>query len=232
VHIAELASQPLALIWLTVLIGLAVASVVLIIAVEWHFPARDLASAGTTKGKARQALSVVMSEGAPFDHHAATTCTASSVEAAAAVANDGESPVRMAPPWLERFLSFWYPASFGIDEGIAHLWMRAETAMSTQCIAGGCANGTFALALCLRWGASVATAFWLVVVFRRYEATSALPIEYGTATIVDMASGFLFYREHESMETWQLVLVIVGCVVVVGGICVTQRHASAAIKPL
>jgi hypothetical protein len=48
-----------------------------------------------------------------------------------------------------------------------------QVAMMTQCDKGGCGNETFAIAVSIRWIASAATAFWLVVVFRRYEPTLA-----------------------------------------------------------
>lgn len=102
---------------------------------------------------------------------------------------------RLAPRWLERTMAFVYPASMGADEAIAHLWLRADTAMLTQCDVGGCANGVFGAAVATRWTASIATSFWLVVVFRRYETTVALPIEYGTTTALDVLSGLVFYRE-------------------------------------
>lgn len=119
---------------------------------------------------------------------------------------------RLAPRWLERLMAFVYPCSFGLDEGIAHLWLRGDTAMSTQCMLGGCANETFIIAVLVRWGFSIATTFWLIVVFRRYETTIALPIEYGTVTAVDVISGLIFYQEYVIMSGWQLALVIIGCV--------------------
>lgn len=140
---------------------------------------------------------------------------------------DTRPPPHLAPRWLERAMTFVYPASMGIDEGIAHLWMRAETAMATQCADGGCDDGVFATAAAFRWSASIATAFWLVFVFRRYEATVALPIEYGTATVVDVTSALIFFKEHEKMSDSQLARVITGCVICVCGIAIGQLPSRA-----
>ena len=186
VHIlvSELAQRPVALVWMATLLSLALASVVLILYVEWRYPARDLKRAeAEAKGAGVTGGCVGMAAAAPPAH------ANGKHESATGNVPPSHPPPRLAPPWLERVMTFVYPASMGLDEGIAHLWMRAETAMSTQCVDGGCGNGTFAAAACLRWGASLATAFWLVVVFRRYQATVALPIEYGTVTVVDVVSG-------------------------------------------
>ena len=79
-------------------------------------------------------------------------------------------PLRLAPWWLERLMAFIYPFSMGVDEGIAHLFLRAEVAMSTQCDVGGCSSAVFILSAAIRWSTSLATSFWLIVVFRRSEA--------------------------------------------------------------
>ena len=55
-----------------------------------------------------------------------------------------DQPPRLAPRWLENLMGFIYPFSFGVDEGIAHLFMRSEVAMNAQCADGGCENMTCA----------------------------------------------------------------------------------------
>mmetsp|Transcript_44015 Transcript_44015/g.87991 ORF Transcript_44015/g.87991 Transcript_44015/m.87991 type:complete len:125 (-) Transcript_44015:234-608(-) len=124
-------------------------------------------------------------------------------------------------------MAFVYPLSFGVDEGLAHLFLRAEIAMNTQCAIGGCTNSAFAVATTVRWVASMATSFWLVLVFRRYEVSVALPIEYGTVTAVDVISGLVFFREYEELEPWRVFLIIAGCGVciigVMSGLCCRCR---------
>jgi len=211
VHVSELAQRPVAVAWMATLLSLALASVGLILYVEWSYPARDV--------KRAKALAEAASAAIPMT---ATPAEGGKPAHETDSAPPTHPPPRLAPPWLERVMIFVYPVSMGLDEGIAHLWMRAETAMTTQCVDGGCDNGTFVAAACLRWGASLATAFWLVVVFRRYPATMALPIEYGTVTVVDVASGLIFYKEHELMDDSQLARVLGGCAVCIGGIALSQ----------
>ena len=66
-------------------------------------------------------------------------------------------------------MAFIYPFSMGVDEGIAHLFLRAEVAMNTQCDVGGCSSAVFILSTTIRWSTSLATSVWLIVVFRRSE---------------------------------------------------------------
>merc|ERR1719401_2659530 len=66
-----------------------------------------------------------------------------------------------------------------------------------------------------------ASAFWFMrVVFRRYETTLALPVEYGTLNAASVLTGLLFYQEHTYMSNWQLAAVIVGSAIILGGIYV------------
>ena len=129
-------------------------------------------------------------------------------------------PPSLAPPWLESIMAFVYPASLACDEGIAHMWLRAETAMTTQCPVAGCGHPIFFISVAMRWGCSLITGFWLIVVFRRYQTTLALPIEYGVVTALDVISGLVFYNEHRAMAGWQLALVASGCVLCILGVVV------------
>jgi len=112
-----------------------------------------------------------------------------------------DQPPSLAPWWLERVMAFVYPFSMGVDEGIAHLFLRAEVAMNTQCNLGGCSSAAFIVSAAVRWSCSLATSFWLIVVFRRYEVSISLPIEYGTATVINVISGLVFHREYEEIFT-------------------------------
>merc|ERR1711871_1415950 len=76
----------------------------------------------------------------------------------------------------------------------------------------------FWTAVALRWGCSLLTAFWLVVVFRRYETTVALPVEYGVVPALDTSSGLIFYNEYEHMEEWQIQTLLAGCAVCLLGV--------------
>ena len=110
--------------------------------------------------------------------------------------------------------------------------------MSTQCQYGGCTGDAlpiFVLAAALRWGTSLATGLWLIFVFRRYEATVALPIEYGVCTALDVISGLVFYVEYEQMSSAQLGLVVGGtasCLVGVAIGLVDDCRKSGPVGPV
>ena len=40
---------------------------------------------------------------------------------------------------------------------------------------------------------------WMPIVFRRFETTVALPVEYGAVNAGSVLSGLLFYQEHSSL---------------------------------
>jgi len=210
-HVRELASAPEAIALQATLGTLVVLSVIAIICMEIKYPASDLKRTGPAKSPPKKKSTTTKDAKKGEEKGEASSSAAPKPSA---------RPPRLAPRWLERVMAFVYPASMGLDEGIAHLWLRADTSMLTQCNLGGCANSTFATAIAVRWSASVATTFWLIVVFRRYETTVALPIEYGTCTAIDVISGLLFYKEYMNMEPWQLGCVIGGCVVCVIGVAV------------
>ena len=68
-------------------------------------------------------------------------------------------------------------------------------------------------------GAGVLSAiFYMPIVYRRYETTVALPIEYGALNAGNIASGLLFYRESQYMEGWQIGMALGGCAVILFGI--------------
>ena len=71
-----------------------------------------------------------------------------------------------------------------------------------------------------------ASSFWYMrKVFRRYETTVALPVEYGTLNIANVGTGLLFYAEYAAMDGRQLALVISGCAVILLGIAAGQWPA-------
>ena len=121
-----------------------------------------------------------------------------------------------------------YPASLGFDESLADLLIRAWTAMLGACTGRLC-DLSGAAAMCdvpvvyatigfwtlLAWGGSL---LWMPVVYKRYEVSIALPIEYGALNACTVLSGLLFYDEHQFMQTWQIVLQVVGALVIIAGI--------------
>jgi hypothetical protein len=130
------------------------------------------------------------------------------------------------PEWLDRVMGLLYPGSLGVDEGIAHLTMKASVSMLDSCeVAGQCGMGIIYAFVAVWVIASVATLWWLRRVFTRYEATSALPVEYGSVNVVSVCSGLIYYRERRFMSNWQLSLIIVGVAVILSGISVGRLNA-------
>jgi len=129
------------------------------------------------------------------------------------------TPTVAPPPCLDRVMAVVYPGSLGIDEGIAHLTMKASISMMDTCEgAGECWGSTMWVFLAVWTGSSVATLWWLRRVFTRYETTRALPVEYGAVNAVSACSGLVFYREAKGMADWQLGLLVAGVGTVLAGI--------------
>eukprot|EP00495_Collosphaeridae_sp_1-RS-2012_P003968 TRINITY_DN3282_c0_g1_i1.p1 TRINITY_DN3282_c0_g1~~TRINITY_DN3282_c0_g1_i1.p1 ORF type:complete len:70 (-),score=7.05 TRINITY_DN3282_c0_g1_i1:118-327(-) len=67
---------------------------------------------------------------------------------------------------------------------------------------GTCGEPIIWLMVLLWLVTSLATLWWMRTVFKRYENTKALPIEYGAVMAVNAMSGLIFYNESKYMETW------------------------------
>ena len=100
--------------------------------------------------------------------------------------------------------------------------------MFVQCGVEGtsCLHWTLVSLMSVGITAAVSTALWLWIVFRRYETTLALPIEYGALSLFSVVGGLLFFQEHEYMDQRQLVLVLTGCGLILLGIRVASAQFS------
>lgn len=143
-------------------------------------------------------------------------------DAAVQPCETGESDkllVEAVPSWLDTSMGIVYPGSLGVDEGIAHLTMKASLSMLDNCSAEGQCRMPILYVYIVVWIiASIATLWWLRRVFTRYESTSALPVEYGSVNAVSVCSGLIFYRESRFMTNWQISLLVVGVCVILSGI--------------
>lgn len=138
----------------------------------------------------------------------------------------------MTPTWLDRTMSVVYPGSLGLDEGIGHLAMKAFMALLATCGQHDECGEPILWGMILIWlFSSLATLWWLQNVFRRYDVTLALPIEYGAVMACDALSAIIFYREYKYMENWQFTLVITGVVVVILGILIGRCDRQAICVP-
>ena len=70
------------------------------------------------------------------------------------------------------------------------------------------------------------------VVYRKYETTVALPIEYGALNAGNVLVGLLFYQEHRFMDSTQLALALSGTAVILIGIAVGRIPARKAVTPV
>jgi len=61
-------------------------------------------------------------------------------------------------------------------------------------------------------------------VFKRYEITKALPIEYGAVIAINALSGLVFYNESQYMKTWQIAIMLTGILVILIGIMIGLRQ--------
>ena len=90
-------------------------------------------------------------------------------------------------------------------------------------------EGVFWLMLVVGVTCACATSIWLAAVYRTYETTVALPIEYGALNVCSVMAGLLFYDESHYMSRWQLGLVLGGAAVVLMGIAMSLRSTLKAV---
>jgi len=125
------------------------------------------------------------------------------------------------PPWLDSLMGVVYPGSLGLDEGITQLAMKAFMALFSSCAATSDCGAAILWGMVILWLiSSLATLWWLQNVFRRYDVTQALPIQYGAVMVCDALSSIFFYRENTYMNNLQLGLVLSGVVVIIIGIVI------------
>jgi len=123
------------------------------------------------------------------------------------------------PPWcLAAAMVLIYPGGLGLDEAVADCGIRAFTSMlaSGEPVEGRAFWLMASTGVCC----AIATSVWLAVVYRRYETTVALPIEYGALNVASVLAGLLFYDEYQYMDDWQLALALAGVCIIVAGIIV------------
>ena len=136
------------------------------------------------------------------------------------------APKPVPPRWFAAVMVFVYPGALGLDESVADCGVRAFSAMLLEGSESGVSpfgESIFWVMVCVGVGCACLTSVWLAVVYRRYETTIALPIEYGALNVCSVAAGLLFYDEGRFMKRWQLALVLSGTATVVLGIGVSLQ---------
>ena len=123
------------------------------------------------------------------------------------------------PAWLNRLMAIVYPASLGVDEALADLCVRAYSSMLATGMSGALQTWVLYVMAAMGTLAGVLSAvFFMPYVYRRYETTVALPIEYGALNAGNIASGLLFYGESQYMQAWQVSMALGGCAIILLGI--------------
>ena len=134
---------------------------------------------------------------------------------------------KVPPPWVAVAMMIIYPASLGLDETIADLCTRAYSSMLSTCdpVTECLKEWIFLTTVATGVTAGVASAlFWMPIVYKRYETTVALPIEYGALNAGNLVGGLLVYAEDGYMEGWQIGLAIGGLCLILLGIAIGQLH--------
>jgi multidrug transporter EmrE-like cation transporter len=132
---------------------------------------------------------------------------------------DQVMPIPDSPVWLNNVMGVVYPGSLGMDEAIGHLSLKALMVLVENCFTGGDCGSTILWAMFAIWAiTSLATLWWLRAVYRRYDVTLALPIEYGTVMLCDAITSIVFFQEDAYMDTWQLITTISGVALILIGI--------------
>lgn len=137
-----------------------------------------------------------------------------------------ETPRRPPPASLHTRMSVLLPILLGCDQGLTQLTLRGVTSMIQQCgrpalLGGGCGGYALPLMLVFFVLASLATLFWMRWVYRRFEITDSITLEYGTISLAAIFSGLIFFGNVDRMEGWQQGCTWSGVVVMIIGLAVS-----------
>jgi len=96
-----------------------------------------------------------------------------------------------------------YPMAMGIEEGICQLCARATFLLLPECTTFySCGRPMLWLSLA-SWLAFAAVSVWFMrKVYRNFEVTVALPIEYGCVNTIVVASGLIVFDEAQTLTKW------------------------------
>jgi len=212
---SNLLIQPAGLMWLVLLVGIVLGSVIAIVNFERRYPLPPPLVASTAP-KEPSLKKVGMSR---------QDSAGDTAEAADGAATTASAPkFATAPPaGLNQFMAILYPLSLGLDEGVADLLIKGWASMLAVCgdTGEGCSHPILYIAIgCWVLSAFASALWWMRRVFARFEVSVALPIEYGGLNAANVLTGLLFYREYERMTPSEIGLVTSGCIVILAGIAV------------
>mmetsp|Transcript_39485 Transcript_39485/g.66189 ORF Transcript_39485/g.66189 Transcript_39485/m.66189 type:complete len:418 (-) Transcript_39485:50-1303(-) len=244
-EIIGLLEKPGASVYVAILFSLVIVSVISIFLYERQYP--GTAESHSEKDVGAKNMILRSNVTIPLDDHKKEWINGcSSTKTQSPIAPPGEkpqnvkrgeiavtattiAPVTVPPIWLDDVMGFLYPASMGMDEGVASLTMKASLTMLANCTGNEC-NSWIVYIACIIWiSSSLATVWWLKNVFGRYQTTKALPIEYGALNVASMCSGLIFYREYTYLADWQLTLVLVGLGIILVGLAIGRCNSNVEI---
>ena len=218
-----LAKRPQGLAYLVFLFGSLIATATAIIVFETRYPPQPARDEKAHEDAAEQEpeFEVSLDDNAPLP--------ASKKGKDGVVVPSTEEEARVPPQWLHRVMSVIYPLSLGLDEGVCQLTLRAWLVILTDC---NDPESETSAASCKHWMLPTFATIWVIcsllcvpymlVVFRRYETTVALPVEYGTVNVINVASGLLFYNEGRTFSDTSMTVILSAVCVVVVGIALSQ----------
>ena len=136
----------------------------------------------------------------------------------------------LPPPWLHNLMSFIYPVSLGLLEGVTQILVKALVAWFAHCSTAlwpvcCVANPWTWIFMVMFSVVGLWTIVWLKVVYTRFELTLGLPIEYGTVQVASVLGGLFFYQEAEPMlpQPWRLPTIFAGLFIILVGVALSSQ---------
>jgi len=122
-----------------------------------------------------------------------------------------------------------YPMAMGIEEGICQLCARATFLLLPECTTFySCGRPMLWLSLA-SWLAFAAVSVWFMrKVYRNFEVTVALPIEYGCVNTIVVASGLIVFDEAQTLTKVGLPIVISSVALVLTGCAISMCDSSSS----
>ena len=123
-----------------------------------------------------------------------------------------------------------FPSVLSSYETLAQLCIKGASSMllvSTTEHGSQMGEPMFWIVVALGFATTLQAVLWLRKVYRRFDTSTTLPIEYASLTISTSFGGILWFEEHEQLEASDWVWVLVGeAVLVVGmaGVAVAKHR--------
>jgi len=143
-----------------------------------------------------------------------------------------QPPKKKPPPpvWLDDVMVLLAPVAVALQEAIGAIVAKSLTNIVWNQIRPGGKPSEQPATSVLWWSLWLAciclivlSMVYIKLVYARYEATTALPVEYGTLHFCQILSGMLFFEEYKAMDSTQFLLTFVGLSVVLFGVALSSE---------